>query len=256
MASHVHDLSERTGHSFVLDVRFHEELSNYSEKYLADRITDVLPVNQALEHSDGRADILLRPVAWDLIRYVLAADYVYVGSSRMMEIISGHHEHAAAHSLRVRCRRAPDRPSYADAIYHASLVNWASHSDASRKAKARHFKKKIADAEGQLPDDRPGTIHVGMQSIGHNAVDQYRHLSNAIAAREFENQGSRLRWVYGNYFLIEVTTRENESCAMEESMAPYRIGRHKTGEPLPGHLLVADDQLGVSGLHWDGKTRS
>ncbi|MCD9147185.1 hypothetical protein [Pseudophaeobacter flagellatus] len=253
LASKVHELSEASDQSFVLDVRFHEELVNFPESYLRDRIEKLLPFEDTVEDSDGRADIRLRPVQWDLVRAIMDSDFVYVGSTRMMEIISGEHEHGASHSLNVKCSRAPSKPSYADVIHHASLVNWASHSPKSRRAKADHFKRKIASAEGQLPDDCPGVVHVGMESLGHQMVDQMRHLQNHLIARDFTVSSSRLRWIYGNYFQVEVTTRQDESCAMEESMAPYRIGSHRTKEPLPGHLLIADDHEAVEGLHWNDR---
>lgn len=251
LASNVHALSEATGHSFILDVRFHEELKSYSENYLADRIASYLPLDGVIEDLNERADIRIRPIQWKLARSIMNSDFVYIGSTRMMEIINGGHDHTASHSLNVRCRRAPAKPSYADTIYHASLVNWASLSPQSRNAKADHFKKKIAAAEGQLPMDRPGVIHIGMESLGHQYVDQLRHYNNHVVAKDFATKSSRLRWIYGNYFQVEVTTRQDESCAMEESMAPYSIGKHRTREPLPGHLLIADDRNADHGLHWN-----
>lgn len=250
MAAKVHALSEAEGQAFVLDVRFHEELKEYPEEYLAERVRSLLPVQGIVEELDERADIRIRPVEWGLVRSVMEADFVYVGSTRMMELISGDHEHAASHSMSVRCRRALEKPSYADTIYHASLVNWVTTSQKALRKKADHFKKKIAGAEGQLPSDLPGVVHVGMESLGQQGVDQLRHYNNFLAAQGFSNSSSRLRWIYGNYFQVEVTTRQDESCAMEETMAPYRIGSHRTNEPLPGHLLVADDQEANFGSHW------
>jgi hypothetical protein len=251
LASRVHALSEEKGQALVLEVRFHEELENYSETYLADRIETFFPVTGVTENFDGRADIRLRPVEWHLMHSVMSSDLIYIGSTRMMELISGSHEHGGSHSLAVRCRRAPMKPSYADTIYHASLVSWVNLSSEAESAKANHFKRKIADAEDQLPNDRPGVVHVGMESLGQIGVDQRRHFSNYRIARNFQVSSSRLRWIYGNYFQEEVTARQHESCAMEETMAPYRIGIHRTHEPLPGHLLVADDKDARFGLHWD-----
>jgi len=255
LAKSIHQLSEKLGRSFVVEVRYQEELKDFHKDYLVDRVTEMLSRTGVVETSDGRADIRLRPVDWSLTRAVMNRDFVYVGSTRMIELLCGHVEHSGQHSIRVRCRRAPEKPSYADAIYHASVVSWMSHSDGALSAKAKHFRKKLADAEGQLPQDRPGVVHIGMESVGHDNVDYLSHFRNFAAARNFSNTNSRLRWVYGNYFLPEVTTRQNESCALVESMAPYRIGSHKTREPLPGHLLVADDADAPEGLHWDGRNR-
>ncbi len=132
----------------------------------------------------------------------------------MMELVNGGHDHDLSHSLRARCRRAPRRLSYAYHIYYASLVNWECRSPAARDARAKHFKKKLADAEGQLPGDRPGVIQVGMEPSGHPDADLLRHFRNGWEAANLTLECSRLRWVYGNYFKIEVTTRSNESLAM------------------------------------------
>ena len=255
LAKGIHQLSEKLGRSFVVEVRYHEELKDFQEDYLLERVAAMLGGTVVVETSDGRADIRLRPVDWGLTRAVMDRDFVYVGSTRMIELLCGHVEHSGQHSVRVRCRRATEKPSYADAIYHASVVSWMSYSDGALSAKAKHFRRKLADAEGQLPKDRPGVVHIGMESVGHDNVDYLSHFRNFVAAHNFSNTSSRLRWVYGNYFLPEVTTRQNESCALVESMAPYRIGPHRTREPLPGHLLVADDADPPEGLHWDGRNR-
>lgn len=208
-------------------------------------LSQSLPITE----SDGRARVRIRRPEWDLVRNILCTNFSYIGSSRMMEILAGNHQHEMCHSLRARCRRAEDKPSYADTIYHASLVNWACFSPKARDKKAAHFKKKISDAEAQLPPDRPGAVHIGIDSVGHAGVDQLRHVRNHFISPEFKDAGSRLRWAYGNYFQLEVTTGEGESCALEETMAPYRIGNSRTTQPLSNHLLVADDDELSVGAH-------
>src|SRR3546814_4082889 len=42
---------------------------------------------------------------------------------------------------------------------------------------------------------------------------------------DFDPGMSRLRWVYGEYFAPEVSTRSDESWAIEETSASYRVGR-------------------------------
>ena len=250
LSQKVHDLSEDRGVPLVIDVYFYEELHEFNEDYLRERVEALLPLKLPTAESDGRARLRIRQPEWELVRNIMRTDFVYIGSSRMMEILAGGHRHEMSHSLRARCRRAKDKPSYADTIYHASLVNWACLSPKARDKKAAHFKKKIADAEAQLPPDRPGAVHIGIDSVGHVGVDQLRHVRNHFISREFENVNSRLRWAYGNYFQLEVTTREGESCALEETMAPYRIGNSRTKQPLSDHLLVADDDEQSFGAHW------
>jgi hypothetical protein len=83
-------------------------------------------------------------------------------------------------------------------------------------------------------------------------TDHFRHIQNTLEARGFGIGHKRLRWVYGNYFAPEVTTRPDESWAFRETKAAYRVGKHSTSEPLPRHLLISPDEDTRPGVHWDG----
>lgn len=45
---------------------------------------------------------------------------------------------------------------------------------------------------------------------------------NKLEMLDIDAGDTRLRWVYGEYFAPEVTTREEESWAIEETSASYR----------------------------------
>lgn len=66
---------------------------------------------------------------------------------------------------------------------------------------------------------------------------------------DFDAGEANLLWVYGNYFAPEATTQRNECAGTEESAAAYRVGEHKTPEPLPGTLLLSDVMPKFGG-HW------
>lgn len=252
LAAPVHEMSLQTGQSFIAEIMFKTELNEVPKDYLPKWVETKLRNESAAPWEDEIATGRIRPVTWQLARKVLSKDDVYFGSSRMIELLSGSYVHEACHSLSVKWRPAPTRPAYAEAIYHASLVSWRSIGRASLQKKARHFRSTLASAEAQLFSDRPGVIHIGIENYAGADVDELRHIKNAIEARAFSPRKSRLRWVYGNYFVPELTTRKDESWAITETMVPYRIGRHKTGWPLPGHLLVSPQGQGRSGVHWDG----
>jgi len=251
LAQEVHKLCERVGKSLIIEVRYHKSLEDLPNDYLVSRIEDLIKRRLPIEETDDVADVRLRDIQWDIAHTVLARDDVYFNSSRMIELLSGYYHHGADHSLSTRWRPAPDRPTYAEAVYRASLVSWINVSQHSLKAKARHFKQTLAKAERQLPYNMPGVVHIGIESFGIDRVDYVRHALNSLSARDFVNHTSRMRWVYGNYFLHEVTTRQHESWAFVETMVPYRTGQHRTSEPLPGHLLVSPEDCATEGVHWD-----
>jgi hypothetical protein len=251
LAKPVHALALERHASLVTEVMYKVELSEVPDDYLVGRVRELLDHPTRTESADDIASVRIRPTTWDLAQRVLAKDDVYYGSSRMIELFSGSYEHDADHSFSAKWRPAPKRPAYAEAVYHASVVSWWSMSGRANLQKARHFRSLLAKAEGQFPGDRPGVLHIGMESPAGGSADGVRHLLNWMNARSFDTETSRLRWVYGHYFVPEVTTRQNESWAMTETVAPYKVGRHGTRWPLPDTLLFTPLSDQHRGVHWD-----
>lgn len=248
LAAPVHRLSEDLGRSFVVRVAYKVELQDVPADYLATRVAEALA--PPFVWSDDIADGMVTPPTWPLLRRIMAHDDVFYGSSRMIELLSGAYDHQADHSFSGRWRPAEERPMYATTLYHASVVTWTSQSVQARIHKARHFRQLIAGAERQLPTDRPGVVHIGVETVGGHATDALRHLRNLMEARAYTPVNPRFRWVYGNYFAPELTTRRDETWAIDESMSPYKIGRHTTAWPLPDHLLVSPEDEFRPGLHF------
>lgn len=254
LAAPVHALSRALGRSIVVEVFFHRELHTIPDDYLERTVAEAIdgrPIGHWRDDvSMGRA----RDIDWTLAQSVLRRDYVYYGSSRMVELLVGQYNHSAEHSMSARWRPAPGRPTYADAVYQASVVSWWSLSMEAEARKARHFRSVLGRAESQLPGDRPGAIHIGVETGGGFGVDARRHILNFLEARTFNVRGSRLRWVYVNHFMPELTTAPDESWAITETMMPYKIGSHSTRWPLPGHMLISPEAEAREGVHWGGRS--
>ncbi|SIO02263.1 hypothetical protein SAMN05443247_01456 [Bradyrhizobium erythrophlei] len=256
IAQRIHALCLEMSESIVVEVQYKVELADVPDDYLTAHVRSAIARRSSTPWEDGIAAGRVRPVDWPLARKVLAKDDVYFGGSRMVELLVGYYIHAADHSMAAKWRPAPSRPAYAEAVYQASVVSWRSLSDEAVRQKARHFRRTLANAEDQLPPDRPGVIHVGIETYAGVDVDFTRHLFNTLEARSFSAKKSRLRWVYANHFVPEATTRKDESWAITETMVPYKIGSHRTRWPLPGHMLVSPEGEGRPGVHWDGKQSS
>ena len=256
LAAPIHALCLEMSESVVVEVKYKIELVDVPDDYLAAHVRSAIARRSSRLWDDGISAGRVRPVDWLLARKVLAEDDVYFGSSRMIELLAGYYVHEADYSMAAKWRPAPSRPAYAEAVYQASVVSWRSLSDVAVRQKARHFRKTLANAEEQLPSDRPGVIHVGIETYAGADVDFARHLSNTFEARSFSPKKSRLRWVYANHFVPEATTRQNETWAITETMVPYRIGHHRTRWPLPGHMLVSPEGEGRAGVHWEPERSS
>lgn len=252
LAKPVHELCTRLDQSIIVEVQYNIELSAVPHDYLVHRVAAALNARPLAPWNDEIATARIRSVNWGLVRRVFARDFVYYGSSRMIELLSGEYVHEADHSMAARWRPAPKHPFYADAIHQASVVSWICTAKQATIKKARHFRSILANAERQLPADRPGVVHIGVESGGAAEVGALRHIRNYLEARYFRPTNSRLRWVYASYLIPEVTTARHETWALNETTAPYKIGSHRTTWPLPGHMLLSPESDAREGVYWDG----
>jgi hypothetical protein len=251
----VHDLALQAGRSISMTVVFDSELVELPDDYLERRAAAFQDDPTRNRWADEGGMGIIREIDWRLARKVLDVDDVYFGSTRMIELLLGRYDHDLAHNMAGRWRPARERPFWAEALYQASVVSWKNKSFEATRKKARHFRSIVADAARQLPADRPGVVHVGVESWSGGDVDAARHIFNRLEMLDFDPGESRLRWVYGEYVAPEVTTRSNESWAIEETSASYRVGRHSTPEPLPDHMLLTPEQGIMHGVHWDPETQ-
>ncbi|MDX3928149.1 MAG: hypothetical protein QHC90_20385 [Shinella sp.] len=250
LAEPVHALFLDRYLSYVVEVVYNVELSSIPEDYLVTTVNRVLGQKRPLAWDDEISKGFIRPVNWRLTHSVMAKDFVYYGGSRMIELLAGHYQHDLDYSMAAKWRPREDRPEFADAVYQASVVGWGCVAAEATIKTAGHFKRVLANADQQLPPDLPGVIHVGIESYSGNFVDFFRHMQNRWETCAFQPEASRLRWVYANYFVPENTTRRDESWAIIETMVPYRVGKHGTKSPLPGHMLVSPEKEADPWSHW------
>lgn len=248
----VHDISLEHSRSIRMQVIFHHEVSSMPDDYLKKRALAFIENPEDRLWVEEESVGIVSNIDWRLIRRVMTRDFVYFGSSRMVELLLGEYDHQFSHDMAAKWRSWNQRSLYADAVYQASVVSWQSNGDQALRQKARHFRSVIAGANAQLPTDMPGAIHVGLGSMDGDVIDAVRHFRNREMLRKFQRETSRLRWIYANYMIPELTTRPNESWAINETMVPYRIGRTSTKQPLARHLLLTPDGEGRDGVHWDG----
>lgn len=250
LAGSVHSLCQKHQRSVVVDLQYKFELHSIELDYLKRHVETYLnggPENWNDPVSFGS----VREVDWSLPNKVLSTDYVYFGGSRMIELLVGSsYAHGSDHCMAATWEPAPTRPFYAENVSQASVVSWTSGSDGAISSKAAHFRRKLNDAEGQLPADRPGVIHIGIEDAGDKDVSNQRHRKNIQEAQRFQTNASQLRWVYVNYLLPEATTDRNESWALNETTTTHIIGEHSVPDPLPNHLLIGRDEDALCGDHW------
>jgi hypothetical protein len=185
LASLAHALSLQMYSPVVVKIVYKLELTSVPDDYLVAHTRRAIDTRSLHLWDDEFASGHIRPIDWQLARKVLAKDYVYFGGSRMIELLVGQYDHESDHSISAKWRPANDNLSYADTVYHASIVSWRNVSRVAVSKKARHFKSVMSNAEGQLPSDRPGVIHIGVESYSGAQVDFSRHVANLLETRFF-----------------------------------------------------------------------
>ncbi|MBF6032850.1 hypothetical protein H8F23_06275 [Pseudomonas sp. P155] len=250
LAKPVHELARRLGRRLVIDVQFRRELKQYPPDTLVKHVERYIEDPRArLVLEDDNLAAHIWDADWTNLNMVMAHDDVYFGSSRMVELIKGEYDLSYDHSFSGEWVPSTRMPLHADRVLHASIVSWQSASFDAAMAKAKHFRSTVGRAAQQLTLGLPGAVHVGYEALGGSSEDALRHQLNAMEMRNFEAEGSRLRYVYANYLRPENSTARMESWAVSETTAFYRVGKHRTPEPLPHHLLLGDGD-GTPGNHW------
>lgn len=241
LADAVHALSRRKNRSMQIMAVFDDEVVNLDPSYLEEKAQRFMRRPGSYSWSDEGGFGVVSDVQWKGLRQVLRVDDVSFGSSRMIELLMGQHEHDVDYSLGGLWKAAEGRPFHATSVQHVSLVGWSTSSQESARRKAQHFRGIVGRASEQLPGDRPGAIHVGYEAVGGNTVDGLRHRLNRKQMEDFDPGSSQLQVVYGNYFMPEHVTDRNESSAVTETTAWYPVKRSKS-EPLEKHMLFLDDE--------------
>jgi hypothetical protein len=250
LAVPVHNLCRLRKRSIVLEVRFKVELSAAPLDYLLERAVAFLDSPALGNWDDTVATGRIRNVDWAMAQAVLEHDDVFFGSSRMVELLTGHHTQTVDYDMAAEWIPSDGRPLHAASMSQASVVGWVSGSYEAAHRKAKHFRALVSSAALQIPDAYPGVVHVGYEARTGNAADAFRHSLNAREMSTFDPKEKELLWVYGNYLLPERTTAQNEALAISETTATYKIGRHRKREPLPDHGLFSEN-LSRPGGYWD-----
>lgn len=140
-------------------------------------------------------------------------------------------------------------PHFIDEIDQAVVLRTRSLSEGAIEKKARDFKRKLAEANRQLPLDRLGVIHVGLEALGDDVIERRRYEKIMSTINNFDPKGKKLSFIYWHYFAPEASPEE--TWAFDETFQWRGI----RGEKLPlsqTSLILPPESKGRAGMHWDG----
>lgn len=244
---------QRRGLNVLATVRFASELDDISPEYLARHSIQwmsggfLAPNRWQDRHgsgSIGRLDM-------SRLKALLKTDDVALHSSRMMELLTGEYKRNAK-VIQVLLAKMADNPLYVAECDQAIVLDWESQSPAAIDGKARDVLKRLADGVRQLPDDRPGVIHIGLEAVDGDDVERLRYDKVVRTITSFDPQGKELEYVYVHWFAPESSPTRSEAFDETSHWSGRQPGHLR---PLhDGMLVLASDIATRNGAHWDGMT--
>lgn len=204
----------------------------------------ILPFNWSDRYSEGKLERLnLRP-----LQEVLITQSVPMTSSRMQELLLGGYKRNAniISSLRIELDENPVCVGSCDA---GCVFDWVSRGDIAIDKRARDVLKRVADGCQQLPDGRPGIVHVGFEAVDDMKVEAVRYDKVKQSLVKFDPKGKNLEYVYVNWLAPE--SPPDNAMALDETCHWQAIcaQRHR---PLNNGLLIRLPGIKTrAGVHWE-----
>lgn len=228
---------------------FRVEMNSVPRDYLSMKASQWLssgglfPLTWSDAISAGKIERLnLRP-----LQKLLATDHVALNSSRLIELLTGKYKRNARVITALNVKRS-DNPLYIDACDGGIVFDWDCHSDAAIDKRARDVLKRISEGCRQLPDGRPGVVHVGFEAVDGMEVEavRYRKIMNSLA--QFDPKGKALEYVYVNWLAPE--SPPDTAMALDETCHWHGI-RPTRPRPLDsGFLMLSEESEQRTGVHW------
>lgn len=244
------ELQER-GLNVLAQVKFTSELSIISPEYLARHAVEWMAKGLLQPHhwNDEHGVGTIAPLDMGPLKTVLETDAVAQHSSRMMQLLTGRYRRNAKVIQALHVELA-DNPLYVDECDQAIVLDWESHSADAIDGKARDVLKRLADGARQLPDDRPGVVHIGLEAVDGDDVEKLRFQKVIKTISTFDAKGKPLEHVYINWFAPE--SPPDTSAAFDETCHWASMHLLRLGRPLHNAMLVlTPDASTRSGAHWD-----
>jgi len=245
---------QRRGLDVLAKVRFASELDDISPEYLARHTAQWMSGGFLAPHrwEDRNGSGCIERLDMSRLKALLKTDDIALHSARMMELLTGEYKRNAK-IIHILLAKMAENPLYVAECDQAIVLDWESHSPAAIDGKARDVLKRLADGVRQLPDDRPGVIHIGFEAVDGDDVERLRYDKVVRTITNFDPQGKGLEHVYVHWFAPE--SSPNRSEAFDETC--HWAGRRPEHlRPLRDDMLVlAPDGPTREAVHWDGMTQ-
>jgi hypothetical protein len=198
-----HSPSERIaalGRSAFAGVTFKVPVFDVPDDYMMGKVEEWLASGYpSLLWRDDLAEGVVGELDLSPLQAVLQTDNVLISGTRLLQLLTGSYRRHESHLQAVRFKTDAS-PRYMSECDQAIVLRWKCVAEASVNAKARDVVAKLAQATEQLPDDRPGIIHIGLEAVEGDDSEQARVARVLSSLERFDPEGKPLAYVYVHYF--------------------------------------------------------
>ncbi|MEM7547709.1 MAG: transposase [Pseudomonadota bacterium] len=238
-----------SGRSIYANVDFAVELSDVPSDYLVRRAIEFLRSGKETSlWSDSYASGVIGDLDLTPLKAALEDGYILYPGPIYNRLLTGSYIRYDDLNTVQKVKYA-ENPHFIDEVDQAIVLRTRSLSDGAVEKKARDIKRKLVEANKQLPEDRPGVIHIGLEALGDDIIEERRYEKIMQNINDFDPQGKPLSFIYWHYFAPEASPEE--TWAMDETFQWRGIRPER--RPLSETSLVLPPQAeGREGMHWDG----
>lgn len=249
MWSQLSDSLVRGGHSVVLDIHFHVELHSLPDDYLASQLPGKLKLVQQPSHivSNETMDVVASPVDYAAANRHLAHYSVRCPSDQLDELVGGKRDPNRGFSAIVNGEfQEFDKAAFLGHLDFAAAAFWYCDAPSAVMAKARHVRRRLADAIDQLPAGGKGAVHIGLETVDGAMVEEARFIRNKMNVSTIDPRGKDLRWVYCH--LLQFYSPPQGFWVCDETVSHF--GSEST-QPLQSlGALLPNETTVMDGMHW------
>lgn len=230
----------------ILNINFKIELENVAPGYLQEKVGIFLRSRRgSFSWGDEIAEGIFSELDLRDLQEALQSGHVMFPSPLHEQLLTGTYQRYRSALVAQKMKPAAN-PHFLDEVSLAVAARWKVSFDGAIEKRARDIFSKVVEADKQLPSGVPSIIHVGLDALGDDEVEQRRYEKIISRTRDFVSE-KKLRYIYVHYFAPEATP--TEAWAFDETV--QWLGVDSKGRPLQfGMLVMPDESGGRSGVHW------
>lgn len=236
---------------FFITILFRDCLHKYSDSYLEELLLPKLqllpPRATGVILDNEHITIHVEPIDMGNIRRETKSNYTRANSPSLIKMITGEYIQYSNYNIIIECTKHPEIPTLIDTISFAAGAKWLCTAEEATTRKSRHIKKKFSEATSQIPNNKHGVIHLGIEAIEGDEIEQLRFARSFLEISHFDTKHKDIQWIY--YHILAPGTSPEEDWFFEETVSFFE---HKnTCIDKLQHTNIMSVENIKNGFSWD-----